>query len=158
MDRCRGDNGRMNWKAAHAGLRELLWDWDPLGVADLAPDDEYDCIIEPLLGRLNAGADQSAIGQFLRHELESHFGMDPAEDEIDSVVDRLVTWWAGAAPALTDPDAPTPCPACGAGPDQATDPEHMLHSVCYCGHPRYYDYKHRDGTCPCLAPQHVQRD
>jgi hypothetical protein len=36
-------------------------------------------------------------------------------------------------------------------PYQSTDPEHMLRSVCYCGHPRYYDYKHQDGTCPCLV-------
>lgn len=25
----------------------------------------------------------------------------------------------------------------------------MAQSVCYCGHPRFYDYKHVDGTCPC---------
>jgi len=24
-----GDNSGMNWKAAQAGLRELLWEWDP---------------------------------------------------------------------------------------------------------------------------------
>jgi hypothetical protein len=49
-----------------------------------------------------------------------------------------------------DPDVPALCPACGAGPSQSTDPQHMLRSVCYCGHPRYYDPKHVDGTCPCL--------
>jgi hypothetical protein len=89
------------------GLRRLLWEWDPIGVSDVAPDDEYDCLIPPLLDRLRRGA---------------------------------------------DPDAPTPCPACGAGADQASDPEHMSRAVCYCGHPRYYDDKHRDGTCPCQNP------
>jgi len=29
-------------------------------------------------------------------------------------------------------------------------PQHTLLSVCYCGHPRSYDYKHQDETCPCL--------
>lgn len=43
-----------------------------------------------------------------------------------------------------------PCPACGAGPEQSSNPRWIHLSVCYCGHPRYYDYKHVDGTCPCL--------
>ncbi len=34
-----------------------------------------------------------------------------------------------------NPGAPKPCPACGAGPEQSTDPANMLRSVCYCGHP-----------------------
>ncbi|GAA4513194.1 hypothetical protein GCM10023191_079930 [Actinoallomurus oryzae] len=46
---------------------------------------------------------------------------------------------------------PSPCPACGAGPEQSSDPGSMGTSVCYCGHPRYYDYKHLDGSCPCAA-------
>jgi hypothetical protein len=83
----------MNWTASHAALRELLWDWDPIGVADCAPQDEYDCLIGPLLNRLNAGADQSAIGQFLRRELTSHFGLDLAADETDAVAERIVAWW-----------------------------------------------------------------
>jgi hypothetical protein len=105
----------------------------------------------PLLDRLEAGADGSAVGQFLRQELTSHFELDLADQAIDSVAERVVAWWAGSASAVIDPDAPTPCPACGAGPEQSTDPEHMLRSVCYCGHPRYYDDKHADGTCPCIV-------
>ena len=77
--------------------------------------------------------------------------LDVADDEIDSVAERVVAWWARSAPTVTGPDAPTPCPACGADPDQSTDPQHTLLSVCYCGHPRSYDYKHQDETCPCLG-------
>jgi hypothetical protein len=76
--------------------------------------------------------------------------LDVADDEIDSVAERVVACWARSAPTVTGPDAPIPCPACGADPDQSTDPEHTLLSVCYCGHPRSYDYKHQDETCPCL--------
>jgi len=42
------------------------------------------------------------------------------------------------------------CPACGASRDQSTNPRNLRRAVCFCGHPRYYDYKHLDGTCPCL--------
>jgi len=80
--------------------------------------------------------------------------LDVADDEIDSVAERVVAWWARSAPTVTGPDAPTPCPACGTDPDQSTDPQHTLLSVCYCGHPRSYDYKHQDETCPASA----QRD
>jgi hypothetical protein len=146
----------MNRTVSQAALRELLWEWDPIGVADCAPPDEYDCLIEPLLDRLEAGADGSAVGQFLRQELTSHFELDLADEEIDLVAERVVARWAGSAPAVIDPDAPTTCRACGAGPDQSTDPEHMLRSVCYCGHPRYYDYKHADGTCPASSAQRDQ--
>jgi hypothetical protein len=45
--------------------------------------------------------------------------------------------------APVDDDAPSPCPVCGAGPEQSTDPEHMSRSVCYCGYARYHDYKIR---------------
>jgi hypothetical protein len=124
----------------------------PIGVADCAPQDEYDCLIGPLRDRLTAGADRTAIGHFLRQELTSHLELDVADEEIDSVAERVVAWWTGSAPAVTDPHAPTPCPACGAGPDQSTDPEHMLRGVCYYGHPRFYDYKQQDETCPCLVP------
>jgi hypothetical protein len=43
------------------------------------------------------------------------------DDEIDSVAERVVAWWARSAPTVSGPDAPTPCPACGADPDQSTD-------------------------------------
>lgn len=54
------------------------------------------------------------------------------------------------SPQLAD-DEPSACPACGAGPEQSSDPDRMWTSICYCGHPRFYDYKHDDGTCPCIV-------
>ncbi len=56
------------------GLRRLLDEWDPIGVADEVPD-EYDCMLAPLLQRLRSGAGRTEIGEFLRHELEHHFGL-----------------------------------------------------------------------------------
>jgi hypothetical protein len=89
----------MDWTAAQRSLRQLIWQWDPIGVAEFAPDDEYDCMIGPLLSRLTAGADQSEVSEFLRHELQDHFGLDPAHQDVNSAADRLVAWWATVEPA-----------------------------------------------------------
>ncbi len=94
----------MDLKAAETSLRRILLEWDPIGVADIAPDDEYDCMIEPLFTKLDGGADRSEIRAFLLHELEDHFALDPAHQDIDGVADRLVGWWAaaGARGVVTD--------------------------------------------------------
>ncbi|MFF3015627.1 hypothetical protein [Streptomyces sp. NPDC057939] len=73
-------------------LRRLLNEWDPIGVAD-AVQDEYDCMLAPLLGRLHGGAGRVAIAEFLRHELEDHFGLDAATSRPDAMAARLIAWW-----------------------------------------------------------------
>jgi hypothetical protein len=56
-------------------VRDLLNTWDPIGVIDLVQD-EYDCLIAPILDQLDDGADGPQIAVFLRDELEHHFGLD----------------------------------------------------------------------------------
>ncbi|AWZ09033.1 MULTISPECIES: hypothetical protein [unclassified Streptomyces] len=77
-------------------LRHLLNEWDPIGVADDVQD-EYDCMLAPLLQRLHGGANQTEIGVFLRHELEDHFGLDPLGLRPEAMAARLVAWWPAAA-------------------------------------------------------------
>ncbi|GAA3654842.1 hypothetical protein ACG5V6_07150 [Streptomyces chitinivorans] len=84
--------------SAENGLRHLLNEWDPIGVAD-AVQDEYDCMLAPLLQRLRGGADQAEIGEFLRHELEEHFGLPPLPSEPEAMAARLVSWWTAAGKA-----------------------------------------------------------
>jgi hypothetical protein len=75
-------------------LRRLLNDWDFIGVSD--PDtntDEYDCMIAPLLRKLAAGADASAVQQLLDGEITGHFGMSPGVVETQSVAERVSAWW-----------------------------------------------------------------
>lgn len=61
-----------------AALRDLLNAWDPIGVvADGGPQDEYDCLIAPMLDELDAGAGPAGLVAFLRHELDEHFGLSP---------------------------------------------------------------------------------
>lgn len=92
-----------NWEVdavdVQANLRLLLNEWDPLGVADLAPD-ECDCMIAPLLSRLVRGEGRSEISEFLWYELEDHFGIDPAARDVDGMANRLVAWWATVGPGL----------------------------------------------------------
>lgn len=84
-----------------AGLRNQLNAWDFIGVFDPEINaDEYDCMIPPLLERLAAGEDESAIARWLRREIEDHFGMD--EVSISAArphlfAKRLVAWWKASS-------------------------------------------------------------
>jgi hypothetical protein len=72
-------------------LRRLLNEWDPIGVASMV-DDEYDCMIGPLLDRLRGGADREQIRAFLHHELTDHFGLSQPYD-VDGMAYRVTVWW-----------------------------------------------------------------
>ncbi|MEU6315882.1 hypothetical protein [Streptomyces sp. NPDC047014] len=87
------------WSTANQrALRQLLNAWDPVGVAD-SVEDEYDCMLAPLLGRLCRGAGQAEIDAYLRHELEEHFGLDPSGSHTDAVAGQVTAWWASGGPA-----------------------------------------------------------
>ena len=86
---------RKRFKTLHADLMQLLNEWDPIGVADLISD-EYECMTGPLLSRLSKGAGRPQIGEFLRNELEDHFGLDPERLDVGGMADRLVVWWTTA--------------------------------------------------------------
>ncbi|MEI7030825.1 hypothetical protein [Streptomyces pratensis] len=81
--------------APETGLRHLLNEWDPIGVADEVRD-EYDCMLAPLLRRLRDGAGQTEISAFLHRELEDHFGLDPLGLRPDAMAARVTAWWASA--------------------------------------------------------------
>lgn len=76
-----------------SGLRQLLNEWDPIGVADEARD-EYDCMLAPLLQRLRRRADEVEISDFLRYELEDHFTLDPRLSDPERMAAGLTSWWA----------------------------------------------------------------
>lgn len=80
-----------------AALRRLLNQWDPLGVYDDLldfPPDEYRCMEGQLLLRLESGADESEIGDYLRLELVDHFGLRPDACNRADFARRLVDWFA----------------------------------------------------------------
>src|SRR5680860_412904 len=110
-----GGSGQANarWaRRAQRELRDLLNTWDPIGVdpGDGGPDDEYDCIRDTLLSHLMRGDTKVEIGDYLRSELEGHFGLsrplvprtvideifsggvwlgEPCEDDPESDIDLL---------------------------------------------------------------------
>ncbi|WP_280855036.1 MULTISPECIES: hypothetical protein [unclassified Streptomyces] len=55
-------------------------------------------MLAPLLQRLRAGAGRTEIGEFLRHELEAHFGVDPLGIRPDTMAVRVVDWWKSGWP------------------------------------------------------------
>lgn len=87
-------------KSVQAELREILNGWDPIGVYAAAepgdeewlPEDEYDCIREPLITRLNRGDDRAQVATFLRQELRDHFGL-PNALVAQEFVDQVFAWW-----------------------------------------------------------------
>jgi hypothetical protein len=69
---------RRDWlTVTRADLREILNDWDPIGIYscddqdDPLPPDEYDCIRVPVISRLMSGAKPFDVASFLREERES---------------------------------------------------------------------------------------
>ncbi len=81
-------------RALQRELRTHLLDWDPIGVAG-SPEaqDEYDCLVSPLLHRLHDGESAAGIATWLSNELRERFGMraDPARES--ALAETLVAWW-----------------------------------------------------------------
>ena len=82
-------------KEEWAELRNLLCDWDPIGVmADPEwPRDEYDCLIGPVLHRLMEGVSAIELADYLRNEITDHFGLNEADYDFESVARRITTWF-----------------------------------------------------------------
>ena len=78
-------------------LRRRLLAWDPIGVSD-APEaqDEYDCLISPIMHRLHDGATTSELSEWLIEEINDHFGMKPDKKRERALATDLAQWWSRA--------------------------------------------------------------
>ncbi len=84
-------------------LRTLLNDWDFIGVFESGGEvDEYDCMLEPLLRRLSAGADAHEVGEWLDGEISGHFGMSVDSTSTRAMAEQLATWWHADRDSRTD--------------------------------------------------------
>ena len=84
------------WRESGADeLRELLYEWDPIGVAEEPewPGDEYDGLLEPLRDRLAAGATAGELAIFLERHVTEHIGLEADADREERFAARLVDWW-----------------------------------------------------------------
>lgn len=76
-------------------LRDLLMGWDPIGVAGVPQAaDEYDCMLDPILGRLRAGADSKTLAAWLRTQVGEHFGLQADAEREQLFAQRAIAWWA----------------------------------------------------------------
>lgn len=94
-----------------AAVRELLDEWDFLGVVPHGILDEYDCLVGPIAGRLWHGAGSHELDAFLATELAQHFGAGgmaggPEMDQLVTKVLHLREQWhaahARARPSLLE--------------------------------------------------------
>ncbi|QWF24381.1 hypothetical protein KM427_12175 [Nocardioides sp. LMS-CY] len=75
-------------------MRALLMEWDAIGIAETAEcQDEYDCMIGPLLSHLRGGADAVLLGTWIARERADHFGLEPDGSADRALADALLTWW-----------------------------------------------------------------
>lgn len=97
------------YKERHQELREIMWQWDPLGIMGVA-DDEYDCLIDPVLSALTRGLDAPGeLKSVLREGLQYMAGdlgysqrradNESQDDSLAPVAQRVTTWWASTPPA-----------------------------------------------------------
>lgn len=90
---------RSRWfKERERELREIVWDWDPMGLVG-PPDDEYDFLIHRVLGELVRGADQEVIADAMGDEMNKAFGPAPNPDSGDRSFASQVLDWYRRAPA-----------------------------------------------------------
>ncbi|GAA1178484.1 hypothetical protein [Pseudonocardia alaniniphila] len=79
-------------------MRALLRGWDPIGVFSIpgpAPPDEYDCLIDPLVERLDRGDGADDLIRYLTQRLHDHFGLSADPDKLRQFVGRALEWRAG---------------------------------------------------------------
>jgi hypothetical protein len=96
----RNPENRERTRKLNGELRGRLLAWDPIGVAE-APEaqDEYDCLISPLMHQLHDGASETSIGSWLIFEIGDHFGMTPDAARERALARELVRWWQEATAA-----------------------------------------------------------
>lgn len=76
-----------------ADVRALLMAWDAIGVADEdGCQDEYDCMIGPLLWHLREGAGAAFLRDWIVRERTNHFGLSPDAGADRRLADALVAW------------------------------------------------------------------
>jgi hypothetical protein len=81
---------RQRWRE----LRDLVNARDPIGlIASRAPQDEYECLVGPVLLVLEQGASQEAIVSYLADDCRDHFGSPIAESSVREFAVRAAAWY-----------------------------------------------------------------
>jgi hypothetical protein len=75
-------------------LRAMLNEWNPIGCP--LPPDEYDCMIQPLLGKLRRGCNEAFIVRFLQEWLRDHIGLTSRRG-MKEFAAKVCAWYASRA-------------------------------------------------------------
>jgi hypothetical protein len=76
-------------------LKALINEWDPVWLLEMrAPEDEYDCLVEPILQKLRSGQSAEDLTAFLDQHLAEHFGADTTPGMSADFVHRVMAWAA----------------------------------------------------------------
>ena len=73
-------------------IHDILWyGWDPFGVKDFGPEDEYDSYIGGIYRLLVSGTNREYLANHLRGIQTDSMGMSiVSEGKLDAVVDKLL--------------------------------------------------------------------
>jgi hypothetical protein len=76
-----------------AAVREELADWDFLGtVSSGGPRDEYECLVWPIIRRIQQGAAPDAAAEWLVDEIRDHFTVNVPKPSAAAFLLRLQDW------------------------------------------------------------------
>ena len=91
------EDSRKRWRE----LRNAVNAWDPEGLIGIgAPEDEYECLVGPLMRMLEKGSDPEEIANYLNQHLPDHFGgSKPKESQrfAKGIVEWFSAHWKGTA-------------------------------------------------------------
>ena len=80
----------MNKKELYKKVDEILWnDWDPIGINDCGPDDEYQGYVPSIVKLLEGGADEIKITKFLHHHANVSMGLSTKIEAHKLVAEKL---------------------------------------------------------------------
>lgn len=72
-------------------IRQILfYDWDPIGINDFAPDDEYDSYVGSIYRLLASGADEYKIIERLYQFETGSMGLNGNREKLKSVAEKLM--------------------------------------------------------------------
>lgn len=84
------DQSRKRWRE----LRDAVNDWDPVGLIEIgAPEDEYECLVGPLMRMLEAGCSREEIADYLNQHVPDHFGASKIEGA-ERFAEGKVSWFS----------------------------------------------------------------
>ena len=85
------EQSRTRWRE----LRELVNEWDPIGLISMGcPEDEYECLLDLLMRQLEASHKPKLIAQDLFTHISNHFGLSPDKRKTLKFVEKASAWFS----------------------------------------------------------------